>query len=110
MLDCFFSSTPLGRPPLRPRARAAVSPACVRSLRDILDHLQIPEPDTVETQLDLVRRYWRKRSGDWHAMVLRARDLKIAVSKRGSSGRHISPEILDDVFGKDKKADANSNG
>ena len=27
----FFSSTPLGRPPLRPRARAAVSPACVRS-------------------------------------------------------------------------------
>lgn len=27
----FFSSTPLGRPPLLPRARAAVSPAWVRS-------------------------------------------------------------------------------
>ena len=27
----FFSSTPFGRPPLRPRARAADNPACVRS-------------------------------------------------------------------------------
>jgi len=30
----FFSSTPFGRPPLRPRARAAVSPAGVRSESD----------------------------------------------------------------------------
>ena len=69
----------------------------------------ITRPDTVDAQLDLVKRYWRKTSGDWHAMVLRARDLKIAVSKKGGPDRRISPEILDDVFCKDKKADAGSN-
>jgi hypothetical protein len=49
---------------------------------DILDCLQIPRPDTVEMQLDLVKRFWRKTTGDWHAIVLRARDLKIAVAKK----------------------------
>ena len=55
-----------------------------------------------------MKRYWRKTSGDWHAMLLRSRDLKIAVSKKGGPDRRISPEIQDDVFGKDKKADASS--
>ena len=77
---------------------------------EILDALQIPRLDTVEFELEVARRFWRKTSGDWHAIVLRARDLKIAVAKKGSSDRRLTEGILDNVFGKDKKADASSKG
>jgi hypothetical protein len=74
------------------------------------DALQIPRPDTVEFELKIARRFWRKTSGGWHAIVLCMRDLKIAVAKMSDLDRCLTPEILDYVFGKDKKADARSKG
>jgi hypothetical protein len=69
-------------------------------VKDILQALKIPEPETVEDQLALVKSYWSKTQGDWHSIELRAQDLKVAVARKGDSSRKLTPEILDAVFGK----------
>lgn len=82
----------------------------------VLAGLNIKQPSDKDLQLQLVRRFWSKTAGDWHAIDLRARDLRIAVNRYGGGEREITPEVLDRVFGplpskprENKDAQSNAN-